>query len=334
MCNKTIVKESTKIRKLLEAPVMAITKKMFNLSFKNHDGWGLDNVSADKMKLEQIKQSCFETSDNHSKYISTDEDSDLTNYCPRTFDGIACWDDTPAGATAFQNCPSIIVGFDSNRLAYKKCENDGHWLSRDGEIDWTDYTNCYDVKDLSIQVNNLSTTGYDICIITILMALFVSCYYKILRCRRIHMHMNLLGAFLVNNFIWWRWYGTKENNTDTLVQNTPCQFFDAVSTYTMVLNYMWMAIEGVYLYLSFRMFDLNENITLRGWHALGYATALFFALNYGAVRYVSGNTMRCLADHSQLFWVLFMPVMISMFITLWSTIRDHIMNNVEHDHIV
>lgn len=41
-------------------------------------------------------------------------------WCPRTFDGFACWDTAPAGSTAVQACPAFIVGFDPRRLAFKR----------------------------------------------------------------------------------------------------------------------------------------------------------------------------------------------------------------------
>lgn len=33
-------------------------------------------------------------------------------YCNRTWDGWLCWDDTPAGVTAYQNCPDYFPDFD------------------------------------------------------------------------------------------------------------------------------------------------------------------------------------------------------------------------------
>lgn len=35
----------------------------------------------------------------------------MTLYCPRVFDGWACWNDTPAGENAYVPCPSFIEGF-------------------------------------------------------------------------------------------------------------------------------------------------------------------------------------------------------------------------------
>jgi hypothetical protein len=42
-------------------------------------------------------------------------------YCPLTFDGLSCWNYTPAGDTAFLPCPYFIAGFDTRRKFTAKC---------------------------------------------------------------------------------------------------------------------------------------------------------------------------------------------------------------------
>ncbi|XP_025072897.1 uncharacterized protein LOC112552219, partial [Pogonomyrmex barbatus] len=36
-------------------------------------------------------------------------------YCRLTFDGWSCWPNTPAGSTAYTECPDFITGFDASR---------------------------------------------------------------------------------------------------------------------------------------------------------------------------------------------------------------------------
>ena len=42
-------------------------------------------------------------------------------YCPLTFDGLSCWNYTPAGETAFLPCPYFIAGFDTRRKCTARC---------------------------------------------------------------------------------------------------------------------------------------------------------------------------------------------------------------------
>ena len=36
-------------------------------------------------------------------------------HCPLTFDGLSCWNYTPAGETAYLPCPYFMAGFDPRR---------------------------------------------------------------------------------------------------------------------------------------------------------------------------------------------------------------------------
>lgn len=54
-------------------------------------------------------------------------------YCNRTWDGWLCWDDTPAGTVATQNCPDYFPDFDTTGrmlVILGKCFTLGH---REGE---------------------------------------------------------------------------------------------------------------------------------------------------------------------------------------------------------
>ncbi|KAM8883847.1 calcitonin gene-related peptide type 1 receptor [Synchiropus picturatus] len=64
-------------------------------------------------------------------------------YCGRTWDGYLCWDDTPAGTLATQNCPDYFRNFDVTAKASKYCGEDGKWFHHpDSGRSWTDYTHC------------------------------------------------------------------------------------------------------------------------------------------------------------------------------------------------
>ncbi|XP_070840425.1 calcitonin gene-related peptide type 1 receptor isoform X3 [Chaetodon trifascialis] len=64
-------------------------------------------------------------------------------YCSRNWDGWLCWDDTPAGTYAFQNCPEYFSDFNPTEKAAKYCGEDGQWFHHpeDKRI-WTNYTLC------------------------------------------------------------------------------------------------------------------------------------------------------------------------------------------------
>ncbi|CAG9558356.1 unnamed protein product [Danaus chrysippus] len=106
--------------------------------------------------LRRLIRQCYRQNITHS-WIKEDgtaeEKTDGALVCPRTFDGFLCWDETPAGATAFQSCPGFVIGFDPKRYAYKKCMENGVWfLHPEGNRPWTNYTTCVDIDDLNVFV--------------------------------------------------------------------------------------------------------------------------------------------------------------------------------------
>uniref|UniRef100_A0A8D3AQD0 Calcitonin gene-related peptide type 1 receptor n=1 Tax=Scophthalmus maximus TaxID=52904 RepID=A0A8D3AQD0_SCOMX len=64
-------------------------------------------------------------------------------YCSRKWDGWLCWDDTPAGIYASQNCPNYFVDLDPTEKVTKYCGGDGQWFHRpETNGIWTSYTLC------------------------------------------------------------------------------------------------------------------------------------------------------------------------------------------------
>ncbi|XP_059205628.1 calcitonin gene-related peptide type 1 receptor isoform X1 [Centropristis striata] len=64
-------------------------------------------------------------------------------HCSRDWDGWLCWDDTPAGTFASQNCPNYFQDFDSAEKVTKYCGDDGQWFHHpESKRIWTNYTLC------------------------------------------------------------------------------------------------------------------------------------------------------------------------------------------------
>ncbi|XP_036949979.1 calcitonin gene-related peptide type 1 receptor isoform X2 [Acanthopagrus latus] len=64
-------------------------------------------------------------------------------FCSRSWDGWLCWDDTPAGSYASQNCPDYFTDFDPSEKATKYCGEDGRWFHHpEADRIWTNYTLC------------------------------------------------------------------------------------------------------------------------------------------------------------------------------------------------
>ncbi|CAE1254261.1 CALCR [Acanthosepion pharaonis] len=115
----------------------------FFSSFQN------EKMSSEKQLflLEKAKQECYTRMNTEPPKFSNGL------WCNRTWDGIMCWNDSPASTVMKQQCPSYIHGFAKNNFAYKKCTNSGTWYRKaETNKTWTDYTSCIDKLSTGIPV--------------------------------------------------------------------------------------------------------------------------------------------------------------------------------------
>uniref|UniRef100_UPI00358E8536 calcitonin gene-related peptide type 1 receptor-like isoform X2 n=1 Tax=Myxine glutinosa TaxID=7769 RepID=UPI00358E8536 len=64
-------------------------------------------------------------------------------FCNRTWDGWLCWDDTPGGEVAVQNCPNYFPDFDPKAQVTKFCQVDGRWFQHQIiKRTWTNFSSC------------------------------------------------------------------------------------------------------------------------------------------------------------------------------------------------
>ncbi|XP_035214052.1 calcitonin gene-related peptide type 1 receptor-like [Stegodyphus dumicola] len=102
-------------------------------------------------------------------------------FCPRTWDGWQCWQDTPAGTTAKQPCAAHIY-FQTNppsctKYAYKVCWSNGTWYQNEQLREWTNYSKCGRVEEHRRYLYfHIST--YSVSIISMIPALVIFSVYK------------------------------------------------------------------------------------------------------------------------------------------------------------
>ncbi|XP_041823128.1 calcitonin gene-related peptide type 1 receptor [Melanotaenia boesemani] len=107
----------------------------------SRDAAGEPTTEATRVRKEsnilENEKKCFEKMKNDPPYNK----SGL--HCSRIWDGWLCWEDTPAGTYASQNCPDYFIGFDPTEKATRYCEKDGQWFQHpENKKIWTDYTLC------------------------------------------------------------------------------------------------------------------------------------------------------------------------------------------------
>ncbi|KAJ8334187.1 hypothetical protein SKAU_G00398260 [Synaphobranchus kaupii] len=110
----------------------------------------LTQMDGDRKNVADGLNKCIEKINRGQPYNRTGP------YCNHTWDGWFCWDDTPAGTFASQNCPDY-AGFDPTEKVTKYCDEAGNWF-RHSAINVT-WSNCIAfTKDKLKPVTTLSSS--------------------------------------------------------------------------------------------------------------------------------------------------------------------------------
>ncbi|XP_031767530.2 calcitonin gene-related peptide type 1 receptor-like [Galleria mellonella] len=300
---------------------------------KMHNNTSIVDISKDSrlQLLDKLIKECFLGNASYSKILTLDkmepQDDDL--WCPRTFDGFACWDAVPASSTSFQYCPEFVIGFDPNRYAFKRCTENGTWYRHPvTDRSWTNYTTCVDIEDLNFRniVNNIYIGGYSISVVALLLSIFIFLYFKTLQCTRIRIHIHLFTSVALNNILWIVWYKTVVHQVDVVQNNEAwCQVLHVITNFFMVSSYIWMFCEGLHLHIALVVVFVKEDIAMRWFLAVGWGLSLIIVMVYAIVRYnTPEDTERCWMDQSDAFWIIIVPVLLSLvasFVFLINVVR-------------
>lgn len=275
-----------------------------------------------------LRRKCYLENITHSTILNENYNEEDV-WCPRIFDGFSCWDETPAATTAYQPCPQFIVGFDPKRYVYKTCTENGTWFMRpNANKPWTNYTTCVDVEDLDFRniVNNIYVVGYSLSVAALLISVFIFLFFRVLHCTRIRIHIHLFMSFALNNVLWIIWYRAVVNKVSVVLNNTAwCQVLHVVTNYFMLTSYVWMFCEGLHLHIALVVVFVKDEAAMRWFVILGWGGSLLIIMVYATVRFFTpGATERCWMDQSDAFWIIIVPVGISLiasFVFLVNVVR-------------
>ncbi|XP_077516369.1 secretin receptor-like isoform X5 [Amblyomma americanum] len=274
--------------------------------------------------LEEAKKKC-NAADSSAVF---DSGGSLT--CPQTWDGLLCWEETPAGTVAAMPCPDYVVGFDSTEMATKRCLENGTWFySAALNTTWTNYTRCtrqaFMSENISIfephlpTIKLISKIGYTVSLVTLVAAFVILSSIKRLRCPRNSLHMHLFVsfilralAFLLKDALFVEGVGLS-GNTDFSKENVDCKVFTSFWHYVLMANYCWILMEGLYLHsLVFLAFFTDSSSILR-YVALGWGLPVLFIVPWVVVRAILDDTLCWTTNPRQdLFWIIRGPITASI----------------------
>ncbi|KAK7065260.1 Corticotropin-releasing factor receptor 2 [Halocaridina rubra] len=250
-----------------------INSPEFHEFFKESD---LLNTTDDDIYLMK----CFE------KYIKSLEVSDhAPEACPVRFDGVSCWPETSQGSLAVIPCFEHFneVEYEpSGNNATRFCHINGSWsnISFYGMCMDAEVTNTTDEEPNAFLAKNaIFYSGYALTLVAVAVALWIFLTFKDLRCLRNTIHTNLLFTYFLLALSWIAFQTVQHH----LQEELECVFYATIQ-YFMITNFMWMFIEGSYLYmLVVRPFEV-EKIRLRSYVLIGWGVPIPIILTWALVK--------------------------------------------------
>ncbi|KAG8178865.1 hypothetical protein JTE90_018560 [Oedothorax gibbosus] len=214
---------------------------------------------ADHSYLRKWKDCCNAAVSCCESMLDTQLNTD-GSFCPHTWDGWQCWEDTPAGTTAKADCQGHIY-FENEapscaKYAYKECSPNGTWYMNEFNKEWTNYTKCGRLEEHRRYLYFHIIT-YSISIVCLVPALIIFSMYKQLQVHRISMHKNLFLSLFLNGVAVVLFKAIvivdeldKSDNYHTIMDGNgdACKILSILTRYFRMTNYMWMFCEGFYLH--------------------------------------------------------------------------------------
>ncbi|CAM1305756.1 Uncharacterised protein g4162 [Pycnogonum litorale] len=266
-------------------------------------------------------------------------------YCPRTWDGWACFPDTKSGETAYVPCPDYVY-FSSSppgcQLSAKKtCTENGTWFSKrpnnQTTYEWTDYYPCGIRKELLERIY-VHCAAYAITIIAIVPAIILFSAYKQLQVPRIKLHKNLFVSLLANAICVLAFKSVmvrhvQDGGKSLISDNTAgCKILLILTRYFRSTNYMWMFCEGFYLHKLIAA-AFAEQKSMLPFYLIGWGFPMIVVVAYSIIRWTMFDSLCWALPVNPYEWIINGPNMMSIIINfgflanilrvLWSKLQAH-----------
>ncbi|XP_064613843.1 secretin receptor-like [Liolophura sinensis] len=268
-------------------------------------------------------------------------------YCNRTWDGVMCWPDAPAGTTSIQPCADYIHGFDTSKTVTRVCLPHGEWMiSELTNSSWSNYTACFArptpdadglpklAEGVAKHLKNIvliQNIGYGVSLVFLVFAVVIMIYFRKLHCQRNTIHINLFISFILRSAISFMTknllienlglpqdvYYTESGHIVFREEGThwECKLLFTVFHYILGANYMWVFVEGLYLYILIFVAVFSEKRAFKWYIFFGWVSPLAFVTPWVLVRIFLEDTL-CWNTHEVrgYYWIMKGPIVLSILV--------------------
>ncbi|XP_070595892.1 glucagon-like peptide 2 receptor isoform X2 [Erythrolamprus reginae] len=230
----------------------------------------------------------------------------------------------------------------SARSVYRVCLDQGIWQKIDNTTEvWTNRSECLEEnhfkgkpEDLTLFMvfEKLSTVGYSISLVSLVLALFILLLFRKLHCTRNYIHMNLFASFilraagvLIKDSITWSTYKFLSSESERPADESGwisslspeklalCKMGPLFMQYVVGANSYWLLVEGIYLYRLLVATVLFEKHQLLRYIFIGWGCPIFFVAPWGILKYqLEHNVCWTTNENMIVWWIIRGPILFSI----------------------
>ncbi|XP_027014896.2 parathyroid hormone 3 receptor [Tachysurus fulvidraco] len=248
--------------------------------------------------------------------------------CVPEWDGIICWPKGKRSQLLAVPCPEYVYDFDHKGHAYRNCDALGNWeqvptINRT----WADYTECTtklqsnhgkQEEEVFRRLHVMYTTGYSISLTSLLVAVFILCYFKRLHCTRNYIHTHLFTSFIcravsifVKDAVLYSEEDTKAEYGEVGIQAqmVGCKVAVTFFHYFLATNHYWILVEGLYLHSLIFMAFLSDKNYLWALTIIGWGVPAVFVSIWVSVRASLADTQCWDISAGNVKWIFQVPIL-------------------------
>ncbi|XP_070790689.1 glucagon-like peptide 2 receptor isoform X1 [Pituophis catenifer annectens] len=264
-------------------------------------------------------------------------------YCNGSFDQFACWPHSPPGNVSVA-CPSYLPWLKngSARNVYRVCLDQGIWQNIENTTEiWNNRSECLEENHFKVKpedltlfmvLEKLSTVGYSISLVSLVLALFILLLFRKLHCTRNYIHMNLFASFilraagvLIKDSITRSTYKFLSSESERPADESGwisslspeklalCKMGPLFMQYVVGANSYWLLVEGIYLYRLLVATVLFEKHQLLRYIFIGWGFPILFVAPWGILKYqLEHNVCWSTNENMIVWWIIRGPILFSI----------------------
>ncbi|XP_066521799.1 parathyroid hormone 3 receptor [Hoplias malabaricus] len=257
--------------------------------------------------------------------------------CAPEWDGIICWPRGKPSQLVAVLCPEYIYDFNHRGHAYRNCDASGNWEQVPSvNRTWANYTECTTYlhsnngsqeEEVFQRLHLMYTTGYSISLTSLLVALFILCYFKRLHCTRNYIHTHLFTSFIcravsifVKDAVLYMITEESKAEYGTVEPRPPmvgCKLAVTFFLYFLATNHYWILVEGLYLHSLIFMAFLSDKNYLWALTIIGWGVPAVFVSIWVSVRASLADTQCWDISAGNLKWIYQVPILAAIVVNFF-----------------